>query len=87
MCPNCHQKAHDHALQVKIDLIARRNAKALLMDKVFALSLENCDVIKEEQTADSPQNVLDLAQKRADAKKQKDYIKRDIGNISKDKRT
>ena len=37
MCPNCHQKAHDHALQVKIDLIARRNAKALLMDKVVEL--------------------------------------------------
>lgn len=37
VCPNCHQKWHDHAQQLKNDLIARRNAKSQLMDKVVEL--------------------------------------------------
>lgn len=37
ICPKCHQKAHEHVESIKIGLIARRNAKAHLMDKVVAL--------------------------------------------------
>lgn len=37
VCPNCHQKAHEHAQSIKMGLIARRNAKTYLMDKVVAL--------------------------------------------------
>lgn len=37
VCPNCHQKWHEHAQQLKNDLIARRNAKSQLMDKVVEL--------------------------------------------------
>ncbi len=37
VCPNCHQKAHEHTESIKTGLIARRNAKAYLMDKVVEL--------------------------------------------------
>ena len=37
VCPKCHQKAHEHAESIKMGLIARRNARAYLMDKVVEL--------------------------------------------------
>ena len=45
---------------------------ALEMDKIFGLSLENCDQVEEIKN-EIPQEVLDLAEQRMTAKKQKNY--------------
>ncbi|MFQ6703715.1 MAG: hypothetical protein ACLRFP_01360 [Alphaproteobacteria bacterium] len=37
VCPDCHQKAHEHAQAKKNAIIARKNAKAYFMDKVAQL--------------------------------------------------
>ena len=37
MCPKCHEKAHEIAESKKMQIIARRNTKAYLMDKVVEL--------------------------------------------------
>ena len=47
---------------------------ALQFDKVFGLSFDKVTAPKQEsQNSDIPQEVLDLVQKRADAKKAKDF--------------
>ena len=46
---------------------------ALEMDKIFGLSLEKCDEKLEEIKEEIPQNIITLAEKRALAKKERDF--------------
>jgi cysteinyl-tRNA synthetase len=50
---------------------------ALDMDRVFGLSLDDCEPKKAEDSQQIPAEVVELATQRADAKKQKDFAKAD----------
>ena len=50
---------------------------ALDMDRVFGLSLDDCEPKKAEDSQQIPAEVVELANQRADAKKQKDFAKAD----------
>ena len=50
---------------------------ALDMDRVFGLSLDDCEPKKAEDSRQIPAEVVELANQRADAKKQKDFAKAD----------
>ncbi len=61
------------------DMPASKDAynMALDMDRVFGLSLDDCEPKKAEDSQQIPAEVTELANQRADAKKQKDFAKAD----------
>ena len=55
VCPNCHQKEHNRAEAIKMLIIARRNAKAYLMDKVVELHKKGLSQKEIAHELDIPQ--------------------------------